>query len=223
MSPTDLVVRYLAERGRLRTLVPLAVALAVVGWLVASPDHVSAARLVGAVAHAFALIIAFRVWDDLEDRERDAREHPRRITVVAERVAPLVALGVFAATIGVGGALLSTGAAFRLVTLSATTLALWIWYRARPPVSPAILSGHVLLLKYPAIAVVASPVALDATNLTHAAAPLLAVYLGISVFEFFDDPTLRASAAARGVAIAESVLLVSLITASASFLGTGIP
>ena len=42
------------------------------------------------LALALALVMTFRIWDDLMDRERDRMKHPDRVVVRASSIAPLV-------------------------------------------------------------------------------------------------------------------------------------
>jgi hypothetical protein len=195
MSPSELIVRYLAERARPIVFVPLAVALALVGAR-STPRSFAIAAL-----EALLLILAFRIWDDLEDRPRDAIEHPERVTVVAPHIWPLVLLAIVFA---VGGLI-----AANMLPVVVIAIVLLAWYRLRPT-STGVMSGHVVLLKYPAIALAVAPVA-------PPAAVLVSLYLLLCVVECFDDPALRASLVARRIAFAELALIPLII--SASFLG----
>lgn len=197
MSKVDLVVRYLAERARLRLFLPLSLVLAAIG------RPTSLALFVGATASALLLVLAFRVWDDLEDRARDAWDHPDRVIVSTERTAPFVALGL---ALGALGAVASA----RVAVLGAAAVALLLWYRLRGG-EVQLFGGHVVLLKYPAIAFAVAP---------NPPRPIVlaALYLALCVYEAFDDPLLRASMLARRVALTE-LALVPLIITAATFLG----
>jgi 4-hydroxybenzoate polyprenyltransferase len=48
------------------------------------------------IAAAFALVVTFRIWDDLADRERDRGSHPTRVTVTATSIVPLQVAGIAA-------------------------------------------------------------------------------------------------------------------------------
>ncbi len=98
---------------------------------------------------AFLLMLAFRVWDDLEDRSRDAREHPSRVTVVADSVAPLSALALVLGTLGVLSVALGPRRVSRLAAVSIAVAVLAAWYRTRPVSTRAVVDAHVVLLKYP--------------------------------------------------------------------------
>jgi 4-hydroxybenzoate polyprenyltransferase len=207
MSPLELIFRYLGERGRLP-------ALAALSLLMASTGSTASARLTAsgvglAAATALLLILAFRIWDDLEDREYDALRHPTRITVVARSVRPLERL---AAALFIAGGLLigrTADAGLRLLVLCAAALALGVWYSARSPSRRGLANSHVVLLKYPILAFAASPV-------TPSPIALAAVYLGLCAYEVADDRALRASLGARRLAMSEGALS---IIAGATFVG----
>ena len=138
---------YVAERFSPAIFVPaLAVHVALALWVAdVSP---TLARLVQAGGMAALLLLQFRLWDDLEDRERDRVSHPDRVLV---RAAPtpfrwvLAALGltnlvVFAAA--------PSGVAFAgIIALDAGFLAA---YRLRARLTDHVWRFRVLLLKYPA-------------------------------------------------------------------------
>jgi 4-hydroxybenzoate polyprenyltransferase len=169
----------------------------------------------------FVLMLAFRVWDDLEDRSRDAREHPTRVTVVADSVAPLLVAAVVLAVGGVSLIAIGPRVAPRFVALTAAVASLGVWYRLRGSQAggwggaSAVVNGHVVLLKYPLIAFAATWVA-------PSFAALAALYLALCVYEIIDDPALRASIVARRIAISECAL-VSAIIATATLFGGRIP
>jgi hypothetical protein len=209
MSSRELIVRYLRERTRPSVFVPLALVIAALaGWAGRTANGFGRASMT-----ALLWMLAFRVWDDIEDRARDAREHPTRVTVVADSLGPLIVLGlVFAA----GGALLiALGAGPRIASrLGAVLLiaaVLGAWYRLRPANARGVVNGHVVLLKYPALAYAVSTVA-------PPFAALAALYLVLCVYEIVDDPALRGSIVARRIAISECAL-VSVIIATATLLG----
>src|SRR5215831_9104000 len=97
MSSSELIARYVRERARPSVFVPLAVVIAAVGrWTGGRVDgwtgRGTMIEFVVAAITAFVSMLAFRVWDDLEDRQRDRHTHPTRATVVADSVVPLVSL-----------------------------------------------------------------------------------------------------------------------------------
>jgi len=164
-----------------------------------------------AAVTALVLMLAFRVWDDLKDRSRDAREHPRRVTVVAESIGPLVAFGMALALLGVLIITIGPRPVARLGAVAAAALLLGAWYRLRRASASRVVNGHVVLLKYPLLAFAASAA-------PPSLATLASLYLVLCVYEIIDDPALRASIVARRIAISECAL-VSAIIATATILG----
>ena len=222
MSSIDLVVRYLTERARPAVLLSLAALLAFTAWAVTASPFWSIASFLSATANAFLLILAFRVWDDLEDRERDAREHSHRVMVTDGRTRPFV---ILALVLGLAGAAVIVFGANGLARLSFVVIAVVIlaaWYRLRSPHRASVLSGHVVLIKYPAIALALAPtLPTSGAPLWRAVAIVAAVYLSICVYESFDDPGLRGSRAARRVAVAELVVIVPLVVSAFTSFGAG--
>ena len=212
MSSTELVGRYLAERARLNVFAPLALLVACAGAFTA--HGVASANAFGvATVQALLLIVAFRVWDDLEDRDRDAREHPERVMVRAGRVSPFVGLACALALGGLVPTMLSPQPG-RLGAVVAGAAVLFVWYRVRPKPATGVVGGHIVLLKYPAIALSVAPS-------VPSPAVLASLYLVLCVYECFDDPSLRASIVARRIAFAELALVPLII--SAAYLGGTLP
>src|SRR6478672_727378 len=92
MSMFDLIVAYLRERVCARVLIPLAFMLAFTGWLLVPVTGFDAAAFFVATTQAFVLSLAFRVWDDLEDRNADRLRHPNRVMARSTRTAPFLVL-----------------------------------------------------------------------------------------------------------------------------------
>src|SRR5512140_1560446 len=156
MSIASVARAYLRERYSARRFLPLAMLVAVTGVL-ASPGIARLSVLDGArgIVIAFLLILVFRIWDDLEDRERDALLHPGRITGRIATVRPLVALASSAAALAATLLLAGPHPMKRLLMLALLTVVLFAWYRARP--STGIANAFVVLAKYPVIACVCAP------------------------------------------------------------------
>lgn len=187
MSRGETIRRYAAERLRMR-FVALAVVLAATGASVTS--GVRQTRMRSALV-AYLLVLAFRVWDDIEDREVDADHHPARVSVTGD-VAALRALAIVASAAAI--ALMAAGP--QPIQRAAGTLslgaALLAWYRWRKSSSrSAVADAHVLLLKYPLIALIAAPGLLGAGDVARAAPLLTALYLLLCTIEWIDDPRLR--------------------------------
>ena len=215
MSSRELIVRYLRERGRPTALVSLSLLMAGAGWASRDSTRMTAIRFAIAALTALLLVLAFRIWDDLEDRAYDAEHHPSRLTVIARSVAPLRRFGYVLFALAASLILAAPNAPLRLSVLCVSAFVLVVWYRVRPPSGRRLASAHVVLLKYPAIAFAAAPV-------TPSLTALAALYLGLCVYEVADDPSLRRSLAARRLAISE-VALVCAAIGGATLLGGRLP
>src|SRR5438034_7604770 len=75
-----MVPAYLHERFQLRIFGPAAFGIVVAaGW--AGTAAITPGTLAIATACSILLLLQFRLWDDLEDRDRDAATHPERLMV----------------------------------------------------------------------------------------------------------------------------------------------
>src|SRR4051794_24066453 len=92
MSTVDLLFVYLRERVRARVLVPLALLLALSGWLLVAAAEFDVSDFLAAGWRAFLFTLGFRVWDDLEDRNADRVRHPKRVMALSTRTAPFLGL-----------------------------------------------------------------------------------------------------------------------------------
>jgi hypothetical protein len=144
---TSLVRSWIAERIPPAVFVPAVAAL----WLCArwAADQ-SALNGAGALSLALltALVLQFRLWDDLEDAGRDRLVHPAR--VLAQATA-----GVFRRLLGIWSAAVLALAAASTPAVFAGVVALDVWflvaYRVvRPRVPDAVWRFPLLLAKYPA-------------------------------------------------------------------------
>jgi hypothetical protein len=199
VSTNRLLVTYVAQRARLQALLPLSIAIAAVAWTGIPFDAFLPAEFVATVAQTLVLVFAFRVWDDVEDREYDAIHHPGRIIAASGRVAPFI---VFAAALGAAAmipAVLIARLAEQIAIINLAIVVLIAWYHRRGSDAPSLANAHMVLLKYPIIGWAVAP-------LRPKLPALVALYLGLCAFEVFDDPALRASPHARRVAIGEAIV-----------------
>jgi 4-hydroxybenzoate polyprenyltransferase len=158
-------------------------------------------------ALATSLLLQFRLWDDLADRERDRRRHPGRVLVAARSLGPFHALHGAAA--GAAVLLLATGPdpGRRLAVYGLLALALALWYgpgRRRWP--QPVLGYHVVLAKYPVFA------CLLGGGPAHPVPRLLAIlslYLGLCVYEVLHDAEVARAPGARGALGAELAALAA--------------
>ncbi len=218
MSRPDIIRRYMVERYPARRFVALALFVSGSGFLaVPSPQRGNAADAFGSVIRgalvAYLIVLALRVWDDLEDRSLDAFAHPDRITVRPEATTPLRYLSLVSG--GIAIALVAIGAEpmNRLLICAVLGIALAAWYRLRASLSPSrVFAAHVVLAKYPVIAYLAAPEALRRSSGLALAAPVfIAMYLLLCIHEALDDPELFRSRVGRRVLVAESVLMLPLL------------
>lgn len=185
MSSTELVARYLGERARPMVFVPLALLIAETAWLAAPGTERTVGKFTVCAMQALVLVLALRIWDDLQDRARDAARHPGRITVRAQRTVPLVTFGAALALGGAMSLIADTVPRTRIAILVATVLGLFVWYRARPS-EPSRLAGVVVLAKYPAIAIALAP-GLGNLTAVRAAAAAGTLYLIACTYEYLED------------------------------------
>jgi 4-hydroxybenzoate polyprenyltransferase len=201
-----MLTAYVAER------LPIPLMLAVAGLLAlaASGGEWHSARTLAADAGLALLLVAqFRVWDDLADRERDARTHPHRVLVSAASVMPAVLLCLGLAVVSVTWVAIRGGLSSSVAILLAVNGGLAVLYARRA--SRTTAGDHVLLAKYPAIVLITAGARVE----THSDAVLLAataVYLGACVYEAWHD---RASPATsnRVLVASEAILLVITLVA----------
>ena len=149
---TDLFRAYLGERFKPALFGPAAVVLtAAAAW--ASGTGTGAASLAVMFGLALILLLQFRLWDDLEDREHDQRRHPARVLARANpapfrRTCALLASTNILLLVAAG----SPAAALGVVCLD---LFFWIAYGPlRPRLPDRIWRFQILLLKYPAFVAV---------------------------------------------------------------------
>jgi hypothetical protein len=128
-----------------------------------------------------ALVLHFRLWDDVEDCERDAAWHPARVMVRAGRRVFMVPLLVLtAAAIAVAGV---TGGPRTIAVIVAIDLATWAAYGlVRPAIPDAFWRYGVLLLKYPAF-LLAGGVALGASDASRFWLAASATYAAAVTYE----------------------------------------
>ena len=174
---------YLAERFRPAIFVPaLALHVALVLWVVGvSPTP---ARLVQASGMAALLLLQFRLWDDLEDREHDRVAHPDRVLVRAAPTAfrwVLAAIGLTNLVVFAAG---PSGVAFGgLIALDGGFGAA---YRLRARLKDHVWRFRVLLLKYPAfVGLVATSIGMPRPG--PLAVAMGAMYAAACGFELFHN------------------------------------
>lgn len=192
MSAIELIFRYLQERARLRLFLPLSLALALAGhWMAQVRPEPSALML--ATLQALGLVLAFRVWDDLADRDSDRTRHPTRVMATSPSVAPFYLLGL--GLLGTVALLFGVEALTvrRVAAVSIASAVIAVWYHVRPTDGRhPVLNEHVVALKYPVFAYAVAPEVPDAAAAAPRAAISLAVlYLLACLWQYADDVELR--------------------------------
>jgi hypothetical protein len=138
---------YLGERFKVAIFGPAAVVHAAAAvW--AAGNWAGAASVAATSGLAVALLLQFRLWDDLEDRERDRRLHPARVLVRADPTPFRFACVLLAAA----NIVLLVMAGSRAAGLSLACLDLFFWMAygpLRPRLSDRVWRFQILLLKYP--------------------------------------------------------------------------
>lgn len=185
MSSIELLAKYLGQRARPLVFVPLAFLVAETAWLAAPGRNRTAAAFALCAAQALLLVLSLRVWDDVQDRARDAVRHPERMTVRARRTAPFTALSLSLAAMGVFPLLGATVPLARAAILATIGAVLLLWYRTRPA-EPSRLSGAVLLAKYPALAIALAP-GLGEVTPARATAAAGTLYVIACTYEYLED------------------------------------
>jgi 4-hydroxybenzoate polyprenyltransferase len=212
MSSPSVLPAYLRERMRPRVMLPLTV-LTTAAALTVSGTVPETQTIIRSAIAAFALIMGFRVWDDLEDRDYDRVHHPARVVSRTPANRQFIGLALISLLVAIS---LLTGYAqpsLRIASLGIASALALAWYRTRPPgAEHRVWGAHLVLAKYPLIACAIAP-ALPFS--LRGASVLIGLYLALCIHEAVDDPELRRLPRARGVALVELLLLVPLLLAAA--------
>ena len=135
---------YFQERFSLAVFGPVFILLTVAAF--GSVANTTGLRLAVALLLGIALVVQFRLWDDLEDRNRDRATHPTRVLVNARPEPFRILLLVLTAA----AAALSAGEQAALAATLALNTAGWCAYRlARRRLSLNGWRFGLLPLKYP--------------------------------------------------------------------------
>jgi hypothetical protein len=173
------LVAYVAQRFPLTVFAPAVLAIAAGAvWSVESP---TTASIVRALALTVVLVAQFRLWDDMEDADRDRVTHPERVLVHAP-AGPFRALH---AVLIAGVALISVTRPMALAAVLSLEASFLLAYRARRRYIPdGVWRRGVLLMKYPAflvtVCLTAAPVV--PTRLAAAAAAAYICAFGYEIW-----------------------------------------
>jgi hypothetical protein len=183
------VLDYARERLPPSLFAPAAVFLAApalpAGWAFAK-----------AVVVAAILVFQFRLWDDLNDREKDRVTHPERVLSRAENLEAFRALVVM---LGVAVLLLLFSPRALAYVLAVGAFA--VWYRWIAPSLPEVFRYHVVLLKYPLFSYLATGAPL---------ASMALIYFTFVAHEALHDKKLAELPEVRGALAVEMFVWVAL-------------
>jgi len=178
---------YLRERFRFKVFGTAAAVHAAAALWVAGGSPVLTSSVV-AVGLAVMLLLQFRLWDDLEDRERDRIRHSERLLVRSDP-APFRFICMLL-TIANPLLLATAGSSTAAAVLVSLDLFFWLAYTSlRSRLSDRVWRFQVLLLKYPVfVGLVAG--ALGPMPVWRLLAASGAVYLCAWAYETLHDPQL---------------------------------
>lgn len=159
------------QRFALALFVPVAMTLALAS-LVGSDLPETWAVAVRLVA-AFLAVLALRLWDDLEDRDRDAKNHPDRVLTQISSARPYGLFVMFVLLLTVPLVLLGGGSGVVFLT---TIAGLMLFYRIYGHGRPG--GEFLVLLKYPLLAL-----ALGASWSPMSLVAAAVVLVGVSIDE----------------------------------------
>ncbi len=174
-----MLLEYARERI-VRGPVLAAVALVAAGAQIGRGSLSGAAAAID-VAISLCLVLAFRIWDDLMDRERDRVHHAERIVVRAKSTTVFVATAACLGTASLAAVRRLNGDLSAALLVAFTGL-LAAWYATRGRRSAA--GDRVLLLKYAVFTLaLMGPAAVTPRGLVSA----LGVYLAACLYEWRHD------------------------------------
>jgi hypothetical protein len=180
----DMLTAYLGERFKPRIFGPAAVVhTAAAVWAVGG--GVEAIAVAATLGLAVVLLLQFRLWDDLQDLERDRCLHPERVLVRANPAPFRFACALLAsANIAL---LVIAGSRGGAQILAGLDLFFWLAYGPlRPRFSDRIWRFQILLLKYPAFVCLLAT-ALGASIRIRPLVAAVAVYLCACAYEALHD------------------------------------
>ena len=212
-SGTSLAASYLRTRLPASRFGPLVIALVLAS--LAGESVPALGTLLRRFLLVTSLIVQFRIWDDLADRQRDRARHPERILTATRRLGPFLGLWVVAAGVAVALLTAEPWPAWRLSVYGFLGLVLSVWYTAgRHRWTQPVLHYHVVLAKYPVFVYLLGGGAARPIPRVLAA---LSVYLALCAYEVLHDPETAGVPGARRALRAE---VAALLTASAALVVT---
>lgn len=206
---TKLIYIYWRERYPVSVFLPFAILIAAAGAAAGGSLPTVRGAVLGSVL-AYTLVLVFRIGDDLADLRSDRQRHPDRVLVQSSSLTPIIVLAFAIAAGDILIMIFQSQPGARIATFAAISLFLFLWYQLRTRLRAGPLaSAHVVLLKYPVIALLTC-VSWDHLTLRTALPPAGALYLGLCIYEQIHDRTVRESRGAHWIFAAEMGLLVAL-------------
>ncbi len=175
----SIVIAYLAERFPLAVFAPAF--LLIVGAVTWSMDTVTNGAIARTSLLALVLVVQFRLWDDMEDADRDRVTHPERI-LVRSPARPFRVLHV-ALLIAAGAACATRPPAF-IAFISLEAAFWWTYRHLRRHISEDAWRFGAVLMKYPGLMVVLS-LAAGAVSPLRLALAATAAYICASAYELW--------------------------------------
>jgi hypothetical protein len=171
---------YLRERFRFAVFGP-AIASLVAAALWVNGNTPQLTTIVRCTGLAALLLLQFRLWDDLEDRESDQAAHPSRVLVCTSAAPFEFALAVLGCT---NVALIAAIAPpLAIACLMVLYFAFWLAYRwLRPRIPNFVWRFQILLLKYPAFVVLLAA-ATGSAQSTRLITAMVATYASACAYE----------------------------------------
>ncbi len=186
-------------RWRIAALVLL---VAGVAFIVEAPGD--AADALTRVALAAVLIVQFRLWDDLADRDYDRVRHPARVVVRSTATQWFWALLAVLAVTAAGAIGMLDGVAGLSIYCGLLVLLAVVYHG--PWRSQRFIRSQLVLLKYPVLILLLTTWSRSIWGVLAGAV----LYLLLSVYDWHDDPALRESPAGGRLAV---VLAAGIVVA----------
>lgn len=161
-----------------------------------------------AMLPALLLLLQFRVWDDLADRQRDAVTHADRVLVTSGSVTSYQWLVIVTAATNI---LIAATFAMLLhaMVFVALNILLLAWYGwLRDYLRHPLLHSHVVLLKYPVFVWVLNGI-IGAKPSRYLGYLMLLTYFAFCVYEMLHDPILQRLRMSFVLRAAESAILAA--------------
>lgn len=210
--------RYRTSRFPLRLYLPLAILICTAANV--SAQSISTVRLALDFMLTCSLLFQFRLWDDLNDVQRDRVEHTQRVLSQATSLSHFRWLLVISLLINVGITSLTKPMSSLLVFLGLDALFFVSYQLRRALHRPCWFCFHGVLLKYPVFVYLVSPAMIGDDWVTLAYA-MATIYFCFGVYEILHDQSLHAFQSATTLLGFEMVTLsviVSLMLFRKSFI-----